>query len=468
VKVLVISTYPPARDGIARYAAHVVGSLRKRGDAVRILSPEPSAADDHANLSSYRGLTFARKLARAADRTVVEFVPGLFFATEGMFRKLRLWPVLLSFLGSGNVELVVHEAPYRAVLQASGLRGTLIRAFWRSIFTTPSRTFVHTDFERQQMVRSIGVDPASLVLLPHGELFEPRTSVDRSQARADLGIPADEFAFLCIGFLQEHKGFDRAVRALGRLGPGRVRLDIVGSARTSDPVVEAYAADLRNLVASTPRSHLHNSFVSDELFDRWIIASDVVVLPYRDIWSSGVLERAKLLGRPAIVTAVGGLPDQAGPDTRIASDDAELAAEMAGAAGVGLVQDILTELTADPKLPLRERMQVEIEARADTLRATAGADRESLRAPATPPSSRDIRPIFLPNPDSGGWLRSSLKRFVYRTVRWLLGPLVAQVNDRLGRLAESQAELESRLRSISDSTPPDAPTLPAGGEERRP
>ena len=468
MNVLVVSMYPPARDGIARYAAHVVGSLRKRGDAVSILSPEPSAADHHANLSSYRGLAFARKLARAADRTVVEFFPGMFFATEGMFRKLRLWPVLLSFLGSGNVELVVHEAPYRAVLETAGLRGTLIRVFWRSIFTTPSRTFVHTDFERDQMVTAMGMDPASLALLPHGESFEPRTAVDRSQARADLGIAADEFTFLCIGFLQEHKGFDRAVRALGRLGTGRVRLDIVGAARTSDPAVEAYAADLRNLVASTPRSHLHNGFVSDELFDRWIVASDVVLLPYRDIWSSGVLERVKLLGRPAIVTAVGGLPDQAGSDTRIARDDAELAAEMARAAGIGLVQDILTELTADPKLPDRNRLQVEIEARADALRAKAGGDRESTRAPVTPPSSREIRPIFLPNPESGGWLRSSLKRLVYRTVRWLLGPLVAQVNDRLGRLAESQAELENRLRSISDPTSADAHAPSAGSEKRRP
>ncbi len=454
-----VSMYPPARDGIARYAAQVVNSLRKQGDSVVILSPEPSAAEHHARLSTYRGMALALKLARAADRTIVEFVPGLFFTREGMASKLRLWPALMTFLGAGNVELVVHEAPYREVASARGPRRALARVFWRSVFSRPERTFVHTGFERDQMVAAMGLDPGRVNLLDHGRFFHPRTAADQKQARADLGIAADEFVFICIGFLQSHKGFDRAVRAMGRLGPGRVRLDVVGATRTNEPTIEAYAADLRDLVAATPRTYLHRGFVSDEIFDRWIIASDVVVLPYRDIWSSGVLERAKLLGRPAIVTAVGGLPDQAGSDTQIARDDDELAAIMARTGGVDLVQDILTELADDPETTPRDRAQMKVQGRAGAARAKAGG------LPPPPASARplmhgspEIRPIFLPTPDSGGWLRSRAKRLVYRTVRWLLGPLVAQLNDRLARLAESQSELERRLAAHPETA--DDPTAP--------
>jgi hypothetical protein len=64
------------------------------------------------------------------------------------------------------------------------------------------------------------------------------------------------------------------------------------------------------LVAGHSNIHLLESFVSNEDFDTWISASDCVVLLYSEIWSSGVLGRARILERPAIVSAVGGLPDQ--------------------------------------------------------------------------------------------------------------------------------------------------------------
>ena len=48
-------------------------------------------------------------------------------------------------------------------------------------------------------------------------------------ARAALGLPADEHVFLCIGFVQPHKGFDRAVRAFAGLAAQGARLDVVGS-----------------------------------------------------------------------------------------------------------------------------------------------------------------------------------------------------------------------------------------------
>src|SRR5439155_159192 len=73
---------------------------------------------------------------------------------------------------------------------------------------------------------------------------------------------------------------------------------------------------------------IHERYVSDEEFDRWIVAADVVVLPYRHIWSSGVMERAALYDRPVIATRVGGLEAQARPGTMIVDDDEELARAM--------------------------------------------------------------------------------------------------------------------------------------------
>jgi hypothetical protein len=49
-------------------------------------------------------------------------------------------------------------------------------------------------------------------------------------------------------------------------------------------------------------------------------------VPYRRAFSSGVLARAHALGRPAVVSAVGGLAEQAGPTDDVVGDDRELEA----------------------------------------------------------------------------------------------------------------------------------------------
>ena len=69
----------------------------------------------------------------------------------------------------------------------------------------------------------------------------------------------------------------------------------------------------------------------------WLAAADWLVLPYRRSWSSGVLARAQALGTPAIVAAVGGLPEQAGDGDMVFDDDEGLRAALVRAAASGAV-----------------------------------------------------------------------------------------------------------------------------------
>jgi glycosyltransferase involved in cell wall biosynthesis len=107
----------------------------------------------------------------------------------------------------------------------------------------------------------------------------------------------------------------------------------VGSVRDSDPSNLAYAERLRRLADATPGVELVDGFLEDWEFDAWIAAADAVVLPYRRSWSSGVLARAQALGTPAIVTAVGGLPEQASRADVVVDDDEQLAVAVREVAG---------------------------------------------------------------------------------------------------------------------------------------
>ena len=70
--------------------------------------------------------------------------------------------------------------------------------------------------------------------------------------------------------------------------------------------------------------HVLESFVSKEDFDTWITAADWTIFPYLATSSSGVLAACKMAERPAIISAVGGLPNQAAQPDLLFTTDEEL------------------------------------------------------------------------------------------------------------------------------------------------
>jgi hypothetical protein len=73
-------------------------------------------------------------------------------------------------------------------------------------------------------------------------------------------------------------------------------------------------------------------YVTNEEFDEWITASNWVIVPYSEIWSSGVLARTRLLNRPAIVSSVGGLPEQVSSEDLMFGDESQLVSSLQAAA----------------------------------------------------------------------------------------------------------------------------------------
>ena len=425
-----VTPYPPLRDGIAAYAVQQVAALRREGHDVEVLSPEPSAAHHHLDLVGPRGPLALAKRVRAYDKVTIQFHPDTFYpvgATPSRHAAVSL-ALTVALRAARRSEVVIHEIDYR-IGRSHGVDGLAARRLWRSV----DLVLVHTEVERRDLVEAFGVRPERTAVTAHGAHFVRRTSMSREAARRSLGIPADELVFLAIGFIQPHKAFDRAVRAFDGLAAHGCSLHVVGSVRVDEPEHLDYLADLQELVAATPGAHLHNQYVSDELFDRWLVASDVVVLPYRNIWSSGVLERALLYDRKVIASAVGGLSHQvaARPGVTLV-DDAGLVAAMWRARGqVGALPPTALE-AAWPAggERLRERIQEQVVARATRQRGLpvpAGAATQRRSGPASLPLRR-LQPLGVAPPTSARPGVSLLKRLVRRATAWQVDPLVEQVN----------------------------------------
>jgi len=165
------------------------------------------------------------------------------------------------------------------------------------------------------LVGELGAAAQRVEVIDHGSFFTKRVGVTRQEAKRRLGLPPDEFTLLCIGFLQFSKGFDRAVEAvallesnledlLGETAPA-VQLHIVGSARVDSPEIETYVDDLRSMCHLCP------------------------VVPYREIWSSGVVERAGLYDVSVIASNLPQLVDQLPDDAHVCPSAGHMATAMA-------------------------------------------------------------------------------------------------------------------------------------------
>ena len=314
---VIISTFPPCRDGIARYADQ---QARQLGSEVTRIGHPGSVADRTLRLSGwFRPLSLLRA-TRRNDHLILHWHPAFFLVGRRPSRILT-WLSLAHVARRRATTVVVHEPTVvktRSERRAAG-------HFWRSARTVS----FHSGAEQVRETERFPEIARRSVVIEHSAHFEPAAHVDQAEAREVLGLERDVAQLLCIGFLGRHKGFDRAVRAFAKLPPGAARLSVVGSILYDTPELEQYVVELDDLVRRTPGAELRRDYVSDECFDLWLRAADGVILPYREISSSSVLARARIMGTPAIVTPVGALPEQAGASDSIVESDEALLEAMA-------------------------------------------------------------------------------------------------------------------------------------------
>jgi glycosyltransferase involved in cell wall biosynthesis len=426
----------------------------REGHEVVVLSPQPSAAHLHLDfMAGPRAWAALGRHVRRFDRLVVQWHPAFFYRSSSVVDRSAVDAAMAAvFRLVPEVEIWVHEYEYAEVN-----RSPVRRRAAQLAFSQVDRLVFHSERERELFLGAVPVLRSRTVVEEHGQSFRRRTSMTREEARASLGIGQEQFVYLCIGFIQRHKGFDRAVRAFASLDAPHTRLDIVGSTRLDEPEFLAYLSELEWLTEQTERTHLHGGYVSDELFDRWILASDVVVLPYREIWSSGVLERAALFDRPVIASRVGGLEEQAGDrDVVFIDDDTELKSEMARAVGVELVSTA-APTSAVEDLPWREVQDLIVQ-RAAVARGGPGpvghtpAGRAALAPVAqtaidrVPSLVRRVPSYTVPPTTSTRPGAPLLKRLVQRLTMWEITPLASRVDQLQTATANSLETVAAELR----------------------
>lgn len=277
--------------------------LSRRGHQIDLLSPRAGALE-----AEYRSF------CRSVNRT-----PIFDFArNRGLRDLIRMTPAVWSAVSRRPD--VIYANRFSEVVWAA-ISGTLARAPVvchlheirnRRPGNWPARRirFIAVSEYLRRAWIDVGLPPERIAVVQNGidpQFYRPGGMPERSEARAQLGLPEEGFVVLYYGRLDPEKGVEVLLDAWGRLGvaPGEGRLVLLGSASLHHPDPAGYE---RFLHARAPAGCSWLPPRADVL--PFLHAADVVAVP--SIWEEPfgrVVIEAMATGRPVVASRTGGIPE---------------------------------------------------------------------------------------------------------------------------------------------------------------
>lgn len=169
--------------------------------------------------------------------------------------------------------------------------------------------FVHTLRMKGELSAQFDIHAEKISVIPFGiNNAVPQTDLSSAEARQILRISPEEHAILFFGNIAPYKGLEYLLDAFQLImsKQGGYRLIIAGNPKNC----EGYWAGIQTLLNSYPYSDRilqRIQYVPDSETEIYFKAADVLLLPYRHIFQSGVLSLGYSFGLPVIASDVGAL-----------------------------------------------------------------------------------------------------------------------------------------------------------------
>ncbi|MGZ4954213.1 MAG: glycosyltransferase [Methylobacter sp.] len=223
LKLAFVSPLPPARSGIADYSAELLPELVKHYD-IEVVIAQGSVDDAWVKANCpIRDAEWLRANAHHMDRVLYQFGNSPFH--QHMLTLLQEVPgivvlhdfFLSSLLAYLEEQGIVQHAWVRALYHSHGYAAVLERYHTENIAEVKVKypvnlemiqhaqgVIVHSEYSRQLAAdwydKKIAADWKIIPLLR-----SPSVNFDRAQARANLGLKADDFVVCSFGFLDQTK-----------------------------------------------------------------------------------------------------------------------------------------------------------------------------------------------------------------------------------------------------------------------
>lgn len=236
-----------------------------------------------------RGLRFARGLLRILAGTLRRR-HSIVHVNVWQYGVRELLQVMLAQLLSRDLVLTIHD------VETFGATTNEFRRRW--IMRAAKGMVIHNEYSLSRVPPQMLHERVTAVI-PHVCHVDYLTALPtRAEARQTLDLPQDRTILLFFGNPRHEKGLDVALEAMARL-PERGDLLLLTGGRMPAADQERFG----QFVAShglIDRVRMDTATVPDELAFTYYAASDVVLVPYREVYESGVAIMAASCGRAII------------------------------------------------------------------------------------------------------------------------------------------------------------------------
>ena len=189
---------------------------------------------------------------------------------------------------------------------------SLNRLTLRIQYRLADRIFVHTEKMKVELIEEFGVQGGRLTVIPFGiNNAVPNTRLNPGEAKLRLGIRNGERTILFFGNIAPYKGLEYLISAFHQIAAqhDNYRLIIAGRPKNCEKYWAAIRETIREDVQSG-RILLMEEYIPDDATELYFKAADVLALPYRHIYQSGVLFLGYSFGLPVLAADVGSLKDE--------------------------------------------------------------------------------------------------------------------------------------------------------------
>lgn len=179
--------------------------------------------------------------------------------------------------------------------------------FRRKIAAYFDHVLVHGELAKQRVINEIGVDEIKIHVMPHGTYQGHYPNhVTREEARLKLGISPNKFIFLFFGNIRGYKGLEALLDAYKKIRLKRNDVLLLIAGRVLDKVAEF---KIKEHISADSSIILEPNFIQESDVQYYFNASDLVVLPYKSILTSGVALLSVAFERPILAPRSGLIPE---------------------------------------------------------------------------------------------------------------------------------------------------------------
>lgn len=215
----------------------------------------------------------------------------------------ELMLLLLAKLYGRKIVVTVHD------VESFAGTGAPASGIVSRIYGLADKFIVHNEVSRRELIQALGADPAKISVIPHGNYLSSIHGVPAAaEARETLGIRPESKVVLFFGQIKEVKGVDLLLEAMPAVAAAIPEVVLVIAGRPWKNDFAAYQEQIDRLHLKD-RVRLHIRFIPDDEVATFYAAADVVVLPYRRIYQSGVVLLAMSYGKAVLVSDLPGMTE---------------------------------------------------------------------------------------------------------------------------------------------------------------